>query len=96
MTAADFDRHIDDGCTDNGSTDDGWNSQDLAFEEPLVGLDELLIEVVDCCRDLASVRLDQVGERQLLVALSELMSIEVMLESVQRRLTELPDEPSGM
>ena len=82
MTAAESDRHIDDGC----------NSDEFAFDEPLVGLDELLIEVVDCCRDLASVRLDQVGERELLVALSELMSIEVMLEGVQRRLAERIDD----
>jgi hypothetical protein len=71
-----------DACDDN---------PEFAFDEPLLDLDGLLVEVVDCCRDLASVRLDRVGERELLVALSELMSIEVMLEGVQRRLAERID-----
>jgi hypothetical protein len=66
-------------------------SLDHAFDEPLLGLDELLVEVVDCCRDLAAVRLDRVGERELMVALSELMSIEVMLEGLQHRLAERID-----
>ena len=76
MTAAEHDRHAE----------RGEDSPELAFDEPLLGLDDLLVEVVACCRDLASVRLDQVGERELLVAVSQLMSIEVMLEGVQRRL----------
>jgi hypothetical protein len=70
---------------------DGPEGPEYAFDEPLLGLDELLVEVVECCRDLAAVRLDQVGERELLVALSELMSIEVMLEGVQHRLAERID-----
>jgi len=64
---------------------------EIAFDEPVLNLDELLVEVVDCCRDLAAVRLDRVGERELLVALSELMSIEVMLEGVRLRLAERID-----
>lgn len=81
MTSAEHDRDVP----------DGYDSPDFTFDEPLLDLDELLVEVVDCCRDLASVRLDRVGERELLVALSELMSIEVMLEGVQRRLAERID-----
>jgi len=68
--------------------DDG---SDIAFDEPLLDLDELLVEVVDCCRDLAAVRLDRVDERELLVALGQLMSIEVMLEGVKLRLAERID-----
>lgn len=79
MTSPEHDRDVAD------------RSPEYLFDEPLLGLDELLVEVVDCCRDLASVRLDGVGERELLVALSELMSIEVMLEGVQRRLAESID-----
>jgi hypothetical protein len=67
------------------------DDSDFAFDEPQLDLDELLVEVVDCCRDLASVRLDQVSDCQLLVALSELMSIEVMLDGVRRRVTERID-----
>ena len=72
----------------DGHDDD---ASEFAFDEPLLNLDELLVEVVDCCRDLAAVPLDRVGERELLVALSELMSIEVMLECLQRRLAERID-----
>jgi hypothetical protein len=64
---------------------------DAGLVEPPFDLDELLVEIVDCCRDLAAVRLDRVGERELMVALSELMSIEVMLEGVQHRLAERID-----
>jgi hypothetical protein len=58
---------------------------------PVLDLDELLLEVVDCCQDLTAARLDRLGERELLVAVCQLMSIEVLLEGVQRRLAERID-----
>ena len=65
---------------------------EFSFEgDPPFGLDELLVEVVDCCHDLAAVRLEHVSESELLVALSELMSVELMLEGVQLRLAERID-----
>ena len=75
---------------DEHDATDGFDAE-ITFDEPLADLDDLLVEVVDCCRDLTAVQLDGVGERRLLVALSELMSIEVMLEGVQRRLAERID-----
>lgn len=81
MSSAEIHRHVEDGSDDPV----------LRFDGPLLDLDELLLEVVACCRDLTSVRLDRVGERELLVAVCELLSIEVLLEGVQRRLAERID-----
>ena len=67
------------------------DDSNFAFDDRALDLDDLLSEVVGCCRDLATIRLDHVGERELMVALCHMMSIEVMLEGVQCRLGERID-----